>query len=385
MAPIDVRKPFFGVLVFAANACGASSAAPQPPIRSIRVTVARAERRAVERAHESSGTVRGRNTAVLTSKVVANVREVRVHAGDAVRAGQLLAVLDDSDAQAAVRRARAALDEATAARAEAENAVRAADAGARVATVNHGRMERLLAQQAVSQQMYDEAEARQRSTLAERDAASARVRRTAASIEEGRAAVAGAEAALGYTRILAPFAGRVIDRRVDPGSQASPGMPLLVVEQEGALRVEAAVDESLAGQIHLHDPAHVDLEAAGVRVDGQVAEIVPAVDPGSRAFLVKVELPADALANLRSGMFARVRFPLGTEERLVVPAPAVVAAGQLDRVYVVEQGRARLRLVTVGQRGPDFAELLSGIDAGESVVVAPPAALHDGDFVEASP
>jgi multidrug efflux pump subunit AcrA (membrane-fusion protein) len=353
-------------------------------VSKARVFVATADRRPVERAYEASGTIRGRNTAVLTSKIVANVRDVRVRAGDVVRAGQLLAALDDSDAQAAVRRARAGLDEATEARTEAENAVRAADAGARVATTNHGRMERLLAQEAITQQMYDEAEARKRSALAERDMANARVRGSGARIEEARAAVSGAEAALGYTRIVAPFTGRVIDRRVDPGSQASPGMPLLVVEQDGALRVEASVDESRAGAIHLQDTAHVDLQAAGRRVDGQVAEIVPAVDPGSRAFLVKVELPADALASLRPGMFARVRFPLGTEERLVVPASAVVAAGQLDRVFVVEQGRARLRLVTVGQRTPDFAEMLSGIDAGEKVVVTPPATLRDGDSVEES-
>ena len=379
-----MSKQLIGFLVFAVAACSASSAAPPPPPPTTRVVIASAGRRAVERAYEASGTIRGRNTAVLTSKIVANVREVRVHAGDLVRAGQVLAVLDDSDTQAAVRRARAALEGANEARVEAENAVRAADAGARVASANHGRMERLLAQQAVTQQMYDEAEARQRSTLAERDAANARVRGTGARIEEARAAVAGAEAALGYSRIAAPFAGRVIDRRVDPGSQASPGMPLLVVEQEGALRVEAAVDESLASLIHLHDPAHVDLQAAGVRVDGQIAEIVPAVDPGSRAFLVKVELPADALASLRPGMFARVRFPLGTEERLVVPTAAVLPAGQLDRVFVVEQGRARVRLVTVGQRAPDFAEMLSGIDPGENVVVAPPASLRDGDPVEES-
>ena len=371
----------FAVLALAA--CGPSSPAARPPAPDpIEVAVVAVKRRSVERAYEASGTVRGRNTAVLTSKIVANVRDVRVRAGDWVRAGQLLAVLDDADAQAAFRRARAALDEATATRGEAESAVHAAEAGERVATATYSRVERLVAHEAATRQAFDEAEARYHSARAARSMAAARVRSTGARIEEARAALSGAEAALGYTRLVAPFTGRVIDRRVDPGSQASPGVALLIVEQEGALRVDVSVDESRADAIRLGEPAHVELEAAGRRANGRVTEIVPAVDPSSRAFLVKVELPSDVEAALRPAMFARVRFPLGTEERLAIPASAVVPAGQLDRVFVVEAGRARLRLVTIGVRQTDFAEALSGIDPGETLVVAPNATLRDGDAIK---
>jgi RND family efflux transporter MFP subunit len=351
----------------------------------VKLTVLTAERHPVERTFEASGTVRGRNTAVLTSRIVAGLREVRVRAGDRVRAGQLLAVLEDADAQAAVHRARADLVAAMEGRAESEQAARAAEANARVAATTHTRVSRLLSGGAATQQAYEESEARQQSTSAERELAAARLRGGAARIDEARAALAGAEAALAYTRITAPFSGQVIDRRVDPGSQASPGTPLLVIEQEGALRVEAFVEESRASVLTLGATAHIELESAGRAADGQIAEVVPAVDPVSRAFLIKVELPPTLDNGLRPGMFARVRFPVGTEERLTVPASAIRPAGALDRLFVVEGGRARLRLVTVGQRQGESVEVLSGLEPGEVVAAAPPPDLLDGTLVEVRP
>jgi multidrug efflux pump subunit AcrA (membrane-fusion protein) len=337
---------------------------------------------------EASGTVRGRNTAVLTSRIVAGLREVRVRAGDRVRTGQILAVLEDADAQAAVRRARADLAAAIEGRAESEQAVRVAEVNARVAGAAHARMTRLLAAQAVTQQAYEEAEGRQQSSSADRERAAAQSRGGAARIEEARAALSSAEAALAYTRIAAPFPGRVIDRRVDPGSQASPGTPLLVVEQEGTLRVEASVDESRASILTVGATAHVELESAGRQMEGRVTEVVPTIDPASRAFLVKIELPPardPLVAALRPGMFARVRFPTGIEERLTVPAAALLPAGDLDRLFVVEGGRAHLRLVTLGQRDADRVEILSGLDPGEVVVTAPTPVLRDGAAVQARP
>ena len=371
------------------KACSRPPAPSEAPVPApLRLSVFTAVRRPVERVFEASGTVRGRNTAVLTSRIVAGLREVRVRAGDRVRAGQILAVLEDADAQAVVRRARADLAAAIEGRAESEQAVRVAEVNARVAGAAHARMTQLLEAQAVTQQAYEEAEGRQQSSSADRERAAARSRGGAARIEEARAALSAAEAALAYTRIAAPFSGRVIDRRVDPGSQASPGTPLLVVEQEGTLRVEASVDESRASVLTVGATAHVELESAGRQMEGRVTEVVPTIDPASRAFLVKIELPPardPLVAALRPGMFARVRFPTGVEERLTVPAAALRPAGDLDRLFVVDAGRAHLRLVTVGQRDADQVEILSGLDPGEAVVSAPPPELRDGAPLEARP
>jgi len=371
-------------------ACGAApvpaEATTAAPLALVVVT---ADRRPVERTFEVSGTVRGRNTATLTSRIIAAVREVRVRAGDRVRAGQLLATLEDADAQAAVRRARADLDAAKEGHAASAQAVRAAEVTARLAGVTHQRVSFLLSKGAATQQAFDEAEGRQQTATSARELAAAQLRSGAARIEEARASVISAEAALGYTRITAPFAGRVIERRVDPGSQAAPGTPLLVVEDDGALRVEAMIDESHAAALGMGATAHVEAEAADWIGEGRVVEIVPALDPVSRAFLVKLELAAPVAAAptspLRPGMFARVNFPIGVDDRLTVPVTALRPEGELDRLFVLEDGRARLRLVTLGARRGDHVEVLAGLEPGEVVVVAPPGALRDGTPAKAAP
>jgi multidrug efflux pump subunit AcrA (membrane-fusion protein) len=114
-----------------------------------------------------------------------------------------------------------------------------------------------------------------------------------------------------------------------------------------------------------------------------VTEIVPLVDAASRSYIVKLDLPA--AAGLRSGMFGRAAFPAGYEKRLMMPAAALVERGQLQSVFVIEDGIAQRRLVTAGNREKDRVQLLTGLRAGERVVIAPPPELHDGDRVEVQP
>jgi hypothetical protein len=113
-----------------------------------------------------------------------------------------------------------------------------------------------------------------------------------------------------------------------------------------------------------------------------VEEIVPALDPGSRSFTVKIGLSGGLL---RSGMFGRARFPMGERRALLVPASAIVRQGQVEQVFVVENGVAKSRLVTTGAARGDRVEALSGLRAGESVVAPVPANLADGSRVEVRP
>lgn len=332
--------------------------------------------------YRASGTVRGRNTAVITSKINGYVRSVPVRAGDAVVAGQTLAVLDSDALEANVRRARAGLRQADEGRDEAEEALRGASAEARLADVNFARARNMFEQRAMTRQEYDETQTRQKRATAAREAALARLHRAQAGIEQAQAELAAVQAALADARILAPFAGRVIERHVDPGSLATPGQPLLALDQRGPLRVEASVEESQATHVRVGDAAEVTLEGVPRPVAGRVSEVVPAIDPASRAFIVKVDLPANVGVELRPGMFARVAFRTGTTRALRVPASAVVPAGALDRVFVIEDGRARLRLVTVGEHVDDEVEVLSGLSPGDVVIAAPPPGLRDGQRVE---
>ena len=366
------------VLSLSLVACGnAENHAREPEAPPVSVTTATAHQETLDTLYRASGTVRGRTTAILTSKTTGYVRSVDVRPGDRVKTGQVLAVLEANDVAASVRRARAGLDQSTESRTEAENALKAAQVAVRIAKSTHDRVAKLFAEHSVPQQEYDEVEAKWRGAIAQEEMAQARLRASTSRIDQAKAEISEAQATLDYARITAPFAGQVVERRIDPGNLASPGMPLLVVEQEGKLRIETPVEESRAASVALGDIAMVELDSVTQPVRGTVGEVVPTVDVASRAFLVKVDLPEE-VAGLRPGMFARVSFRVGTRPRLVVPTTAVTQSGALDRVFAVDGERLRLRMVTLGEVQGPWTEILSGLAPGEKLVAAPPAALKDG-------
>jgi RND family efflux transporter MFP subunit len=183
-----------------------------------------------------------------------------------------------------------------------------------------------------------------------------------------------------YARIVAPFAGIVTARTVEPGALAAPGAPLLTIERENGYRLEVSVDESRLPGVKTGQPVEVSLDAVNGHVSARVSEIVPAVDPASRTYTVKIDLPP--LAGVRSGIFGRGSFARGARSVVTVPAQAIVERGQLQSVFVVADGAAQSRMITTGKRLAGAVEVLSGIREGEKVVAAPPASLTDGARVE---
>lgn len=374
-----LRARFVVPLIAVAAACGHPEHAVDPPGPPVPVAIATAHEESLPELYRASGTVRGRTTIALTSKVSGYVRAVRVGAGDSVAAGQLLVELEANESRAGVGRQRAELAHAIDGRAEATSSLEAARAAEELARTSRDRVAKLFETGAVARQALDEAEAQARSAAAQLSAAEARVRGASSAIEVARAALTQGEVSLDYARVVAPFAGRVVERRVEPGALASPGMTLLVIDDGGRPRVETNVEESRAAAIRIGDAVTVEI-GAQAPLTGTVGEIVPSVDVASRSFVVKVDLPGGA-SGLRPGTFARVAFATGARARLVVPTTAITSLGALDRVLVAEGGRARLRMITRGEvRGP-WTEVLSGLSAGEQVVVDP-AAVRDGAPVE---
>ncbi|MBI3693900.1 MAG: efflux RND transporter periplasmic adaptor subunit [Acidobacteria bacterium] len=346
---------------------------PSAPVAVKVETVAAAELPGV---YEVSGTVRARYTAAVAAKIVGTIREVRVQAGDRVKAGQILIVLDSRDLEANLRRAEAGLAEAQNAIPEAENAIAAARANLELAQVTHQRFQDLLAKKSVSQQEFDESAARLKGAEAALQISLSKRQQLDARHGQAEAEVAAARIAAGYGTLAAPFAGLVSERKADAGTLATPGAPLLVLEQEGPLRLEASVDESRLRLVRVGQTVPVTLEGLDRTVDGRVAEIAPAVDAATRSFLAKIDLPA--VAGLRVGMFGRAAFPAEKRSVLLAPAAAVVERGQIRSLYVVEGDTARLRFVTLGESRGDRREVLAGLDPGEQVILNPPAALEDG-------
>lgn len=306
---------------------------------------------------EAVGTVRAAQTSQVASQIMGNILEIRAREGDRVQNGQILAVIDDSQPHASV-------EQATAAVTAAEKEVSAADSSFVLAEATLKRYQQLYEKKSVSPQEFDEIRARYQSAEARRDMARA-------GQSQANAALTQARTLLGYTRIRAPFAGVLTEKKADAGTLASPGMPLFTVEDTRSYRLETAVDENDIHIVRVGQTVPVLLDALGnTELSGKVVQTVPTADPASRSFLVKIELRADAC--LRSGLFGRARFSRGERLALLIPQAAMVEHGQLQGVYVIDaNGRIGLRYVTLGKTAGQQVEVLSGLQDGEKLIAAP--------------
>jgi multidrug efflux pump subunit AcrA (membrane-fusion protein) len=357
----------------ALTGCSVGRAAPAPPdaTEPIAVTIGQASMTDVARAIDSGGVVQARTTATIASRLLATVREVRVSPGDQVRAGQTLIVLDGGDLAAGARAARSAALAAEQGEKAAAAELQSAEAGLALARASHDRIAGLQAKRSATAQELDEAIAMLRSAEARVAAASARALQAASAVESARAASDQASTTESFTAIAAPFDGMVTEKMVEPGNMASPGLPLLRLEDIRGSRLEVRVDESLVGQIRNGDSVPVFLGAGTSLIRGTVAEVSRAVDADARAFLVKIALPE--APGLRSGEFGKVRFAGAPRRVLTVPPAAIVRRGQLTSVFVVDNDVARVRLVNLSE-----SEVLAGLTESDVVILSPPAGVTDG-------
>jgi RND family efflux transporter MFP subunit len=291
----------------------------------------------------------------LATRLMGRIASVSVNEGDLVRQDQVLVQIENADLMARGHQAEAGLLEARAVLANAEK--------------NVERMRNLFRENAVPEQKLDEAET-----------GYARAKAAVAAAEQGLRAV---DVNLGYSSVKATLDGVVVQKFVQPGDMAAPGGPLLAVEQQDSIKVTVEINEGDRPYVVVGQSVDVEIEALRenrVR-PGRVESLVPAADPGSRTFQVRVVVPnTDGLVG--SGMFARVGFPKGMREALLVPSVAVVSEGQLRGVYVHSGGKARLRWVRLGRTWGERVEVLSGLDAGTPVIVSGLDQLRDGRPVE---
>lgn len=374
---------FLVPFLFWLTGCGEPSEAP-PAAQSQAVPVNVATVRAEQwpAIYEATGTVRARTSAIIAAKWMGYVREVKVQVGDRVRQGQLLVSLDARDLDASANRAESAREEVRSAIPEADSAVAAAQANLDLVQSTFKRMNELYQKKSISDQEFDEASAKRKAAQAEFEMARARRTQLDAKLAQAGQEVRSAQVTQSYAEVQAPFAGIVTAKSVDPGNLAVPGAPLLTIERDG-YRLEASVEESKLSSIRVGQPVAVTLDGIDRTFDARVSEIAPSVDAASRAYTVKIDLPSGA--SLRSGAFGRARFQLGNRPVLAIPAAAVTERGQLQSVFVDENGVARTRLITLGDKDRDQVEVLSGLSAGEQVIVPVPQSLADGAHVEARP
>jgi multidrug efflux pump subunit AcrA (membrane-fusion protein) len=373
---MKIAFPALLALVF--TACGShdpkrTEAASVPPVDVQTVQVATVSWPVT---YEAPGTVRARTSAILSSRLMGYIREIRVQPGDRVTAGQVLVTIDARDLDANLRQAQAAEAEARTAVAEADNGIAAAKAQLALAQATFKRMETLHNQTSISDQEFDETQARLRTAHAAFEMAQSKRTQIDARIAQAKQSVESAGIAQTFTRIQTPFAGIVTEKPAEPGQLAMPGMPLLTIEQAGGYRLEAPVEESLLGSIRVGQHVKVALDAYGQTLDARVDEVVPAIDAQSRAFVVKASLPS--APNLRSGLFGKLLIERSARQSPVVPADAIARYGELRSVFVADNGVARTRMVAIGSTREGAVEILSGLVPGERVIRPRPANLVDG-------
>lgn len=356
--------------VMVAGCHGTDSASPTA-VKTMQARVVESRQQEVPLNVRSTGTVHARETAVVSAQMMGRIQQVLVREGDSVRAGQTLAVLDDAAMRASVEQAQAGVK-------AAQNAQTAAQTNSALAASTLGRYKQLESEKSVSPQEMDEVSRRAEAAAANLDAVRAQT-------DAARAQESGARTMLGYTRLVAPFSGVVTARMADPGTMAAPGVPLLQVDQAGAMQLQAAVDESLIGSVHKGTKVQVAINGAGsTSMAGTIQEIMPAADTASHSFLVKIDLPASS--QLRAGMYGTAEFASGTRHVTLIPRTAVVMRGSLACVYVLDsKGIAQLRYLTPGAQQGDFIEVLSGISSGEKLVDTPSDRDLAGKRIEVQP
>lgn len=332
------RRAVVAALIIFASGCGSDPALrPTAKDRPLAVHVATAERSPRPVVTEVLGTVRAARSATIAPLVSGTIAEVRVGLGSPVRAGEILVRLSAREIDARLQQSRSVLA---------------------LAKLERDRAARLRADDVISVAQYDAA---------------------ISGFAVAQASHAEASTFAERTVLRAPFAGVITAKLTNVGDTAMPGQPLLTLEAPGALRFEARVPDTGGHQLTVGETLTVRLDELDLQ--GRVAEIQPSSDDATRTRLIKVDLPPAASG--QSGRFGRLLLTTGTSLDVSVPAAAVARHGQLETVFVVEEGTVRLRLVRTGRERDGRLEIASGLYADEKVAIA--GALVDGQKVEAQP
>lgn len=296
------------------------------------------------------GVIEAVNQSTVSAQASGRIATLSVKAGDKVRAGQTLVVIDDREASAGVQRSQAQVNQTEA---ELRNAQAALD-----------RTKDLQAKGFVSKAALDSATAQYQSAQAMREQAVAGARQSGI--------------AQGFTRVTAPFDGWILQTHAQTGDLAVPGKPLLTIYAPQPLRAVVQVPASRTQSVHAATQTTIKVDGAQekpVWITPTARTAIPSADPVSQTTEWRLDLPAKDAATLVPGQQVQVQFlqiQSGSVSRLTVPQAAIVRRGELTAVYISTGQGFSLRAVRLGaQQGTDSVEVLAGLKAGDEVATDP--------------
>ena len=340
----------------ALTACGKKDTQKPTNSEKIAVTVEKVKLTEVPRAYEFTGNVASQKQAMLSTRLMGQITDVLVKAGDAVQKGDLLVKIRSNDIQAKKQQVEASIAEA--------------EAGYTSAKADYERIASLFKLKSATQKELDDITAHK--TMAE------------ARFKAAKKMMAEVDEMMRYAAITAPFDGVITERFVYAGDMANPGMPLVALEAPGQFEVVTRIPESELLLCQVGDKVTVNVKAAGKTMAGEIIKVSPSNKYTGSQYEATVYLKptGDDLASIRSGMFANVVLYKGSEKAVMVDKNLVVSRGQLNGIWTVTSSQqALLRWVRLGRSVDGKVEVLSGLTGGETIIVSTQNRLVDGKLV----
>jgi len=350
-------KQLMGAAILAALLAGCSHETPSShapaPAREVSAKVVIAQAADLAEVFPVAGVIEAVDTVQLSSRVMGHIRELNVVQGQAVKRDQVLFVVDPVDTQGAVDLAK-------------QNLIQA-ETALRDAKLDYERFKNLYQDEAVNKQQLEKMRMNYDVSLSR--------------VAQAKAGLTVARGQISYTRISAPMDAIVTAKLANEGDMATPGHPVLVLEDTSKLRVRAAVPESVYRSLKLGDTVQVEVDGQAQPLSASVSRMTPTADPQAHTYPVTLDIAAPGL---KSGAFARVLFPQATRQTLLIPQVALLDRAGIRGVFVLDkEGVAHYRMVRSGAvRADGMVEVLAGVVAGERIAIGQgDVMLQNGDRV----
>ena len=330
-----------------------------PKENAVTVTVATPGNDDISGGINASGVVEAMQSANISTRVMGYITKVYVKTGDRVKQGQLLFTVNSTDILAK--------------RAQTDAMIAQADAALHNAQKDYDRFTALYNQQSASAKELDNVLLQYNAAKANADAA-----------RQMRNEV---NAQLSYANVTAPFSGTVTQKMLDAGSMATPGMPVLTIEQSGSLQVSASVGESQIAVIKQGDNAVLNIKSINKIIAGKITQISQSSQASGGQYIIKISIPENEKQNVYAGMYVNVNIPVkglvqtaaAAENNILVPVESIINKDQLTGLYTISNNNtALLRWVRLGKSFGNKVEVLSGLSKDETFIVHADGRLYNG-------